>query len=348
MSRYIYLTAGNSKLITLDEDATINIDASEVVGSITVTESNGKVNYIPINKAPYKAQLGKWLGVTTILIKADSLSGSIGYEVENTINDLVASYATDASGNVIGLNGLNVNLGVGSSNVLFCIGGRDTLTSFTDGSGKGATATVDAGNSAPFGNVGYMSTVAALNGGITVPQNKILWNPSSESIILGFMLNKAVPAGSEAIIGFGGGVAASQLGFYLSHRVTTGAIKIVPTISGALINAQADSTAVWDGSADQHCAVAYDATTGVFSIYKNGILSNSFTGTPMIGANAYPNSISAHEYRIGAPTGGTSVTSVVTKSYGHQAYKFFGGLPNNVGQIAQRLAESPRLPIVSV
>jgi len=59
MSRYIYLTAGNSKLITLDEDATINIDASEVVGSITVTESNGKVNYIPINKAPYKAQLGK-------------------------------------------------------------------------------------------------------------------------------------------------------------------------------------------------------------------------------------------------------------------------------------------------
>jgi len=105
MSRYIYLTAGNSKLITLDEDATINIDASEIVGSITVTESNGKVTYIPLNKAPYKAQLGRWLGVTTILIKADSLSGSIGYEVENTINDLVASYATDASGNVIGLNG---------------------------------------------------------------------------------------------------------------------------------------------------------------------------------------------------------------------------------------------------
>lgn len=83
MSAYKYLSAGQSISLTLPEDATVNIDSAEIIGSITITEFNGNITYIPINKAPYKSKLGKWIGSTTVLIKAESLTGSIGYEVES-------------------------------------------------------------------------------------------------------------------------------------------------------------------------------------------------------------------------------------------------------------------------
>lgn len=83
MSAYKYLSAGQSISLTLPEDATVNIDSAEIIGSITITEFNGNITYIPINKAPYKSKLGKWIGSTTVLIKAESLTGRIGYEVES-------------------------------------------------------------------------------------------------------------------------------------------------------------------------------------------------------------------------------------------------------------------------
>lgn len=229
----------------------------------------------------------------------------------------------------------------------FAIPGRNTATSFTDISDNSATMTVDAANTGAFAAADYISSILATNGGLTIPNSKLGWNPSSQSLIMGFVLKKGIPLASESIIGVSGGVGASQTGFYISHRVTSGALKIVPTIAGVIVNAQADSTLTFSDATpqDRHCTVAYDAPTGVFYIYRDGVLSNAFTGSPMIGTSAYPNANAAHEYRVGGTAGGASVSTVATATYGHQLYVINGGLPTHIGRIAALMASSPRRPL---
>ena len=115
-------------------------------------------------------------------------------------------------------------------------------------------------------------------------------------------------------------------------------------MAGVIVNAQADSTLAFsDGTPqDRHCVVTYDATTGVFSIYRDGVLSNAFTGTPMVGANAFPNAVLNKEYRVGGTAGGGTV---VTLTKGHQLYIREGALPVNIGQIASMLANNPLNPL---
>lgn len=229
----------------------------------------------------------------------------------------------------------------------FCLPGRNISGAFTDISDNTATATVDAGNTGAFATANYMASIAAVNGGLTVPNAKVLWNPRTESLILGFVIKRAVPASGEVVCAWSGGAGAGQTGFYISHRSSTGALKIVPTIAGAVVNAQADSTLPFSDGApqDRHCTVAYDSTTGIFSIYRDGVLSNSFSGTPMIGASLYPDANITHEYRIGGTAGGSSVTTVATLTYGHQGYVLPGALPTHIGRIAAILAENPRVPL---
>lgn len=256
-------------------------------------------------------------------------------------------WRTNSAGKAVALMGSD-GLPVASTGALrFCLPGRNVSGSFTDLSDNTATCTVDAGNTGAFATPDYMATIAAANGGLTVANSKVLWNPTTESLILGFVIKRAAPVAGEVIGAWSGGVGALQTGFYLSHRTSPGAIKIVPTIAGVVVNAQADSTLGFSDATPQnrHCTVTYDAPTGVFSIYRDGVLSNSFTGTPMIGANAFPNANCTHEYRIGGSGGGAGAAIVATLTYGHQGYVLPGGLPTHIGRIAAILAENPRVPL---
>ena len=114
-----------------------------------------------------------------------------------------------------------------AAQLLFCIPGNDPSTSFRDVSGNSATAVPDAGNSGPYATEGYMATVAATNGGITIANASLPINLTKQSLCLAFVMKKGIPAGSEPILALSGGVGASQTGFYISHRATTGALKIV-------------------------------------------------------------------------------------------------------------------------
>lgn len=232
----------------------------------------------------------------------------------------------------------------------FSIPGRNTSVSFTDISNNTATMTVDAGNTGAFGNAGYISSIAATNGGLTIPNAKLPWNPANQSLIMSFVLKRGVPLASESIIGVSGGVGAAQTGFYLSHRDTSGALKIVPTIAGTIFNAQADSTLSFSDATpqDRHCTIAYDALTGIFYIYRDGVLSNAFTGTRMTGVNAYPNANVGHEYRVGGIAGGATVNTVATATYGHQLYVINAGLPTHIGRLAAIMAATPRRPLSSL
>lgn len=306
-------------------------------------------------------------------------------------------------------------------NVLkFCIPGKNTSVEFSDVSGNAATATIDAANTGAFATPGYLATIAATNGGITIAGEKCAINFATDSFILAFVMKRAAPGVNQNLMALHANtVSGGNTGIYLSHR-TSGALKIVPVVGASIVNAQNDSALIfsdgiianagtWSGTSgtstitynstvpagivagtlvaganvpdgttvvsvsspnvtisqnltgalagaslvftnpasvqDRHCTVVYDAPTGVFSIYRDGVLSNSFTGTPMTGASAFPDAVQSNGFRIGGIASGASTPTVASLTYGEQFYSWTGPLPANIGQVASILANSPRNPL---
>jgi hypothetical protein len=230
-----------------------------------------------------------------------------------------------------------------SKKLLACIPGRDVSTAFKDISGNTADMTVDAGNTGAFATEGYFSTVAAVNGGLTVPAAKINWNPSTESIVFSVALKRAAPVGNETIFGVGAPTAGRQ-GFYISHRATTGKIRIVPIKNdGTLVSTLSDSALAFSDATprDRVLTVAYDAPSGSFYLWRDGVLSDTYTG---VMSTLYANLISTAWLAVGN-TSSTGQTSVAVAGYGLQIAKYAGALPLTIGLIVARLAETPRIPI---
>ena len=237
-----------------------------------------------------------------------------------------------------------------SSKLLACIPGRDIGTRFNDVSGLGNNLIVEGGNSGAFTTEGYFTTTAATTGGLNIPQSQIAWNPYTQSLIVSFVLKRAIPGASENIFSIGAAIAGNQ-GFYLSHRVTTGKLKIVGIKNDGTLVAQADSTLSFsDGTPrDRVVTVAYDAPTGSWYLWRDGVLSDAYVGVQAPGgANTFTNAISSAELRIGALAAVSGVSCVAVTGYGLQVAKYVGSLPTNIGVIAAKLAEAPRLPIAGV
>lgn len=87
---------------------------------------------------------------------------------------------------------------------------------------------------------------------------------------------------------------------------------------------------------DHHCLIAYDAPSGSWYMYRDGVLSNAWTNT-MVGASAYAAAQTITGVRWGG-TSGTGATVVAASGYGLQGYLWDGALPARVGIGAQTLA----------
>lgn len=220
----------------------------------------------------------------------------------------------------------------------FCIPGRNPNTQFSDVSGLGADLTPEAANSGAFATADYFSSIAGTDSGLTIPAAKTLWTPATQSLVLAFVIKKAAPGANQSLMSWGGHASGANIGFYVSHR-TSGALKIVPIIAGAVTNAQPDSTLSFsDGTPqDRHCLIAYDAPSGSWYMYRDGVLSNAWTNT-MVGANAYPAATQTITGVRWGGTSGTGATVVAASGYGLQGYIWDGALPTRVGVGAQLLA----------
>lgn len=255
--------------------------------------------------------------------------------------------ASTASGDLIGTNGKSALEGkTVSAKVVACIPAGDTLTRFSDVSGLGHNLQVEAANASAFSNADYFTTTAAVNGGLTIPQADILWNPYRESAIFSVVFKRATPAANEVIFALSYAVAGMQ-GFYISHR-TNGKLWPIPVKNnGALVSSHSESALQFTTTtaADVLVTVAYDALTGTWYLWKGRTLSDIYTGlTAPGGANSFTDVVSNAGLRVGNQFNNTTAC-VSVQGYGLQFSKFAGGLPNNLGAIVNRLADSPRQPI---
>lgn len=220
----------------------------------------------------------------------------------------------------------------------FCIPGRNVNTLFSDVSGLGADLTPEAANSGAFATADYFSSIAGTDSGLTIPAAKTLWTPATQSLVLAFVLKKAAPGANQNLLSWGAHTSGANIGFYVSHR-TSGALKIVPVVAGSVLNAQNDSTLSFsDGTPqDRHCLIAYDAPSGSWYIYRDGVLSDAFTNQ-MVGANAFPAATQSITGVRWGGTSGTGATVVAASGYGLQGYLWTGALPTTVGVGAQLMA----------
>ena len=233
-----------------------------------------------------------------------------------------------------------------SSKYKFFIPGQQFIGSgdAKDKSGNGADATRLASltDAAAWANPGYITSGAGANAGLTIPAAKFAFDLASQSVIFSARIKKVGPVGAESILGCGD--AGSVNGFYISMRAASGSVsKVRPILntSGGAVLGLADSLATFGEAADTDhvLTLAIDGITkGVF-LYCDGTLSNSYTSA-FTGGTA----ITA-AFGIGANHGNVGATSVAGQFSGIHMLVMDGGLPVNVGIIAQKLASQPHSPL---
>lgn len=340
----VTLAPGSSRTYTLAPGEAVTV-ATEPNCYVTVTETPDVIT---------TADQGGQTNVRTSILEYDgewtygpyALGGTVVVAV--SLAKSTSSVAVTLGSAAAAVVGAAAILQRGS--LLWCLPSRDASVQFTDVSGNAAHGVIEAANVTAFNTADYITTSLGTTGqlfGVEIPAAKFAWNPARQSLMMAFAMKMAAPESNVIILGVSGGALAGQTGFYMSHR-TNSKLKIVPTVAGVIVNAQADSTLLFsDGTPkDRHCVVAFDAPTGLWSIYRDGVLSDTFVATPMTGANAYPDGNVTDEYRIGSQSGAPATTIVTaTLTYGHQMYVMDGGLPANVGQLASILANSPRNPL---
>lgn len=234
-----------------------------------------------------------------------------------------------------------------SGKLIACVPGRDVATRFNDITANAAHLAVEAGNSAAFSNNGYFTTTASTTGGLNIPQSKVLWNPYSESIVVSMVLKSAIPAGTAALMSIGANGGSGYQGFRLYQVVTTGYVGITGWANGGANLAQSSTSAIAVSDAtpqDRVVTVAYDAPTGSWYVWRDGVLILSAVGLT-IGGTGFADAVSNAELRLGASAAIAGATVAVLQGRALQFAKYVGALPTNIGVIAARLAETPGVPI---
>src|SRR5574343_244142 len=268
-----------------------------------------------------------------------TLRATAGFVVESNERSSFADQAADALA-------LLASKGVGtlSSKYRFFIPGTQHAGTGNakDRSPNAADAVLGAGlaDATAWGNKGYFTTAAAVNGFASIPLAKSSFDLGSQSVIFSMLLNKAAPAARGGIYGNADGISAQ--GFYLSCRITTGKVRPVLNTSGGVVSGLADSTAVFANGTDHVITVAIDGITKQVFLWMDGTLSdtynNAFTGgtTPTQSA------------AVGMNVGTAGGTGFAQKCKGLHLLVMDGGLPLNISHVAQRIDAGSLLPIGEV
>lgn len=259
----------------------------------------------------------------------------------------VPSYSVDPlTGGSVGLQGPDgVNkIFQPSSKYKFFIPAQQFIGSGAakDKTSNGADASLMASlaDAAAWANPGYVTTSAGANLGLSIPVNKFRFDLAAQSVLFSCRIKKVGPAGNESFIGCGD--TSSSQGFYLSMRAAVGGVsKVRPVLntSGGVVSGLADSAATFgEASATDHViTLAIDAVTkGVF-LYCDGTLSNSY-------AAAYTGGTTVSTlFGIGGQFGNAGATMVAGQFSGIHFLSWTGGLPLNIGVVAQKLAANPHM-----
>ena len=231
-----------------------------------------------------------------------------------------------------------------SSKYKFFIPGQQFIGSGNakDKTSNGADASLMASltDAAAWANPGYITTSAGVNLGLNIPVAKFQFDLATQSVIFSCRLKKAGPVGAEAFMGCGD--ASTSQGFYLSMRAASGSVsKVRPILNttGGLVSGLADSTATFGEAAatDHVLTLAIDAVTKSVYLYCDGTLSNSY-------ASAYTGGTTITTlFGIGGQFGNAGATMVAGQWSGIHFLSWTGGLPLNIGLIAQKLAATPHM-----
>lgn len=326
------LAAGSTVAVTVYKGEVLRISGSaEVVRVTGMTETvNGSGAF-----GPYDVD-------STITIKAVT---AVQYSSE--IPSPEPSFFLDNNGDVAGVrnkDGTSTRLqGSGISQFYkFFIPAQQFIGSgdAKDKSGNSADATRLASltDAAAWANPGYVTSGAGANAGLTIPAAKFAFDLASQSVIFSARIKKVGPVGAESILGCAD--AATAQGFYISMRAASSSVsKVRPILntSGGVVSGLADSLATFGEAAatDHVLTLAIDGITKSVFLYCDGTLSNTYT-TAFTGGT---NTVTA--FGIGSNTGAVGATSVAGQFSGIHMLVMDGGLPINMGLIAQRLAAQP-------
>ena len=214
---------------------------------------------------------------------------------------------------------------------------KQTLGAAMDRSGRGGDAIPPAATYGPtqlWANAGYLSTGTGTGLGASIAANKSSFDLATQSVILGFVINMAQPAGNPALMG--NADAATRRGIYLGAR-TDGKLRILVNTSDGLVAALAIPTPIVFDGTDHHVVVAFDSTTRSIFVFIDGrfvaVYPNYWTGNTAGIVDTF---------NIGG--GGGIISALSTTAYKLHSFHMIvltGGVPSNLGQVARKLYEAP-------
>lgn len=283
---------------------------------------------------------------SALLLSGGSWEIERGSDAEDELNEVTAS--TDpVTGRMVSISdpvGGSNSIFQPSSRYKFFIPGQQFIGSGAIAKDKSTNA-ADAAfmasltDGAGWANPGYFTTGAGSNLGLSIPASKVLFNLATQSIIFSCRVKKAGPVASEAIMGCGD--PSTSQGFYLSMRAASGSVsKVRPVLhtSGGVVSGLADSVATFGEAAatDHVITLAIDGLTKGVYLYCDGALSNTYAAAFTGGTTV----TTAFAFGASNTSAGTTVAGQFS---GAHFLVMTGGLPMNIGVLAQKLAATPHL-----
>jgi hypothetical protein len=221
-----------------------------------------------------------------------------------------------------------------------------------DRSGKSANGVIVGGSADTaltdgevWANAGWFSSVAvaaATPKVIVMDRTRMQVDGVTQSFLFSIQVQKAAPAASEAIVGFGsttGGTGSA--GWYLSARATNSKVRLIAYDGTTLFN-PADSTLNPFDNTPHTLAVAFDAVTKQAFVWMDGVLSDGPLATGITGS-LIPTGAGFNFW-----VGGVSLvpnTSGVGRWRDLHYLAFNGGLPTQITNLVRIINQRPFVPL---
>lgn len=206
-----------------------------------------------------------------------------------------------------------------------------------DRSGNLANAQIAAAytDAACWANPGVITTGAGVELYLTIPVAKVSVDLRLQSMMFCFEINKATPAGNDSIFGNTNGAALTGFGVVIRN---TGKLSIRTATDGATQTVLADSTAVFADGSPHTCQAFWDQRANTVALYRDGTLSDVYSNAWTLVSSFVPQT---RDFCIGGLFQSAGQTSAAMRTRGIHQLAWNGGLPSNVGLLAQKHSANP-------
>jgi hypothetical protein len=276
-------------------------------------------------------------------------AGIATYDLDGPADNLrMAQLATDADGNVVGIDGVDVDFrSMSASSGYFCHlyapqqSATDKKAFDLSGAGSDGIFGANLPVASAWATAGFVSTLnpgaGATDSVIRMPA--LIWDFLGKESLLIFWKGVVTPEGADEVV-MGSTAAATPSGLRIRCK-TTGVMDFVISSGGTQYYSSGSAAVCFEAGKIHSFALAIDGVTARYNVYVDGVIDRR---NWQFNSGVAVDCLSVNTWNIGAGSvspGGTSGMAVATQALAMLRGRAGLGLPGNIDEIVADLHRAP-------